>query len=93
MHLAHYLGLLHRSQTELGEAFYEVAEGHQEEPDIFYTCKKLAAECEDHSRQLEPFAKKYAEDAPEEPERLHSELFQGLREGASGSCATCRTST
>jgi hypothetical protein len=84
MHLAHYLGLLHRSQIELGEAFHEIAEGHHEEPDIFHTCEKLAAQCEDHARQLEPFAKRYSEEAPEEPERLHSELFQGIRSGGLG---------
>jgi hypothetical protein len=43
MHLAHYLGLLHRAQIELGEAFHEVAEQHQDEPDVIQTCKKLAA--------------------------------------------------
>ena len=84
MHLAHYLGLLHRSQTELGEAFHEVADGHHDEPDIFHICKKLAAQCEDHARQLESFAKRYSEEAPEEPERLHSELFQGIRSGGLG---------
>lgn len=84
MHLAHYLGLLHRAQTELAEAFHEVADGHEEEPDIFVTCKNLAAQCEDHARQLEPFAKRYSEESPEEPERLHSELFQGIRSGGLG---------
>jgi hypothetical protein len=67
MRLAHYLGLLHRAQTELAEAFHEVADGHEEELDIFVTCKKLAAQCEDHARQLEPFAKRYSEESPEEP--------------------------
>jgi hypothetical protein len=28
MHLAHYLGLLHLSEEELGKAFREVGEGH-----------------------------------------------------------------
>lgn len=84
MHLAHYLGLLHRSQTELAEAFHEVADGHREEPDVYYICEKLAAQCEDHARQLDPFAKRYSEDAPDEPERLHSDLFQGTRRGGLG---------
>ena len=84
MHLAHYLGLLHRSQIELGEAFHEVAEQHQDEPDVTLTCKKLAAQCADHARQLEPFAERYSEDAPDEPEKLHSDLFQGVRSGGLG---------
>ena len=34
MHLAHYLALLHRSQTELGDAFRTVAHSHAEEHDV-----------------------------------------------------------
>jgi hypothetical protein len=33
---------------------------------------------------LEPFARRYAEEAPDEPERLHSELFGGTRTGGLG---------
>ena len=39
MHLAHYVGLLHRSLVELGAAFREVANMHGEEPDIA-TCAR-----------------------------------------------------
>jgi hypothetical protein len=82
--LAHYLGLLHRSETELGEALLEVAEGHAEEPDVRTTCTKLARDCARHAEQLEPFARRYGEEAEDEPERLHSELFQGTRSGGLG---------
>lgn len=84
MHLAHYLGLLHKAQDTLGDAFHEVATSHHEEPDVYLVCEKLARQCEDHSRQLAPFARRYAEDAPDEPERLHSELFGGTRRGGLG---------
>jgi hypothetical protein len=84
MQLAHYIGLLHRSEEELGKAFREVADAHGEEPDVFHLCSKLAADCEGHAQRLEPFAERYGEDAPEEPERLHSELFQGSRSGGLG---------
>jgi hypothetical protein len=84
MHLAHYLGLLRRSEQELGKAFREVGEGHPDEVDVFHTCQKLAKECDEHADRLAPFADRYGEDAPAEPERLHSELFSGARTGGLG---------
>jgi hypothetical protein len=84
VHLAHYLGLLHRSQTELADAFREVAAAHRDEADVFHTCERLARQCDRHAEQLEPFAQRYGEEAADEPERLHSELFQGTRMGGIG---------
>jgi hypothetical protein len=84
VHLAHYLGLLHRSQTELARAFHEVADAHGDEPDVTLTCQRLAEECTADAERLGPFARRYAEDAPDEPERLHSELFRGTRSGGLG---------
>lgn len=84
MHLAHYLGLLRRAQLNLADAFREVAAAHADEADVEHLCRKLAAECEDHANRLEPFAERYGEDAPDEPDRLHSELFRGPRSGGLG---------
>jgi hypothetical protein len=84
MHLAHYLGLLHKAQLELADAFRDVADGHSEEADILSTCNKLAAQCDAQAEKLEPFAERYGDEAPDEPERLHSELFQGIRGGGLG---------
>jgi hypothetical protein len=84
LHLAHYLGLLHRAQVELGAAFREVGEAHADEADVLHLSRKLAAECDRHAERLQPFAERYGEDAPSEPERLHSELFKGTREGGLG---------
>jgi hypothetical protein len=84
LHLAHYLGLLHRAQLNLADAFREVAEAHGDEADVVTICRKLAAECDDHAGQLGPFADRYGEDAPSEPDRLHSELFRGPRSGGLG---------
>jgi hypothetical protein len=84
MMLAHYIGLLHRAEQELGAALREVGEGHVEEPDVHVICAKLAADCETHAERLEPFAGRYGEEAEDEPERLHSELFQGTRSGELG---------
>ncbi|MBW4716890.1 hypothetical protein [Saccharothrix obliqua] len=84
MHLAHYLGLLHRAQLTLGDAFREVGAAHGDEPDVAEQCARQARRCDRHARDLEPFARRYAEDAPDEPERLHSELFRGTRTGGLG---------
>jgi hypothetical protein len=82
--LAHYLGLLHKSETELADAFRSLGAAHAEEADVHQICKKLAAECDRHAEELQPFADRYGEDAPTEPERLHSELFRGTRTGPIG---------
>jgi hypothetical protein len=84
MHLAHYLGLLHRSQTALAEAFRQVAEAHGEEPDVAQLGRQQVQVCDRHAERLRPFVDRYAEDAPTEPERLHSELFRGTRTGGIG---------
>ena len=84
MNLAHYLGLLHRAQIELADAFREVADAHRDEPDVLLDCEKLAKQCDRHAEALQPFAERYGEDADAEPDRLHSEIFKGSREGGLG---------
>lgn len=84
MHLAHYLGLLHRAQARLADAFREVADAHAEEPDIRHLCQQQAERCDEHAQRLQPFAARYSEDAPAEPDRLHSQLFTGTRTGGLG---------
>ena len=84
MQVAHYLGLLHRAELNLATAFREVAEGHPGEADVVQLCGRLADECDGHAERLQPFAERYGEDAPAEPDRLHSEIFNGSREGGLG---------
>lgn len=84
MMLAHYLGLLHRAEENLAASFREVADGHRGEVDVYYTCRNLAEECDAHAEQLRPFVDRYGEDAPDEPDRLHSDIFQGSRKGGLG---------
>jgi hypothetical protein len=84
VHLAHYLALLHRSQTQLADAFRTTARSHADEHDVQGICAKLAARCDRHAEQLKPFTERYGEDAPGEPERLHGELFGGPRDGPLG---------
>ncbi|BAL88730.1 hypothetical protein AMIS_35100 [Actinoplanes missouriensis 431] len=84
MHLAHYLGLLHRAQITLADAFRQVGAAHRDEPDVAHLCEQQARVCDGHAGRLEPFVRRYAEEAPEEPDRLHSELFRGTRTGGIG---------
>jgi hypothetical protein len=84
VNLAHYIGLLHRAQGELAKAFREVAEAHAEEAEVLHVANLLARQCDGHVEQLAPFAERYGEAAPDEPQRLHSELFRGSREGPVG---------
>lgn len=84
MHLAHYLGLLHRSQLALADALRQVGEHHRDEPDVEHICRHLADQAEKHAGKLAPFAERYHEEAPEEPERLYATLFTGTRSGGIG---------
>ena len=84
MLLTHYLGLLHRAELELADALREVSGDHGDEPDVTAICDKLAADATAHAERLNPFAERYGEEAEDEPERLHSELFQGTRSGGLG---------
>jgi hypothetical protein len=61
-----------------------VREAHRDESDVYHLCGVLAGQCESHAEQLEPFARRYGEDGPDEPDRLHSELFKGTRKGGLG---------
>lgn len=85
MNLSCYLGLLHRAQVDLAEAFEQVGGAHSEEADVRIICGQLAGQCREHAAQLEPFADRYGEDeSADEPDRLHSELFKGTRSGGLG---------
>jgi hypothetical protein len=84
VHLASYLGLLHLAELKLARAYLAVAEAHGDEPDVETLCRRFAGQCTAHADALAPFADRYGEDQPEEPERLHSELFGGTRGGGLG---------
>jgi len=84
MQLAHYLSLLLRAQGELAGALREVGAAHGDEPDVATLCEQQAGRCDERERELRPFADRYGEDAEDEPERLHSELFRGTRSGGLG---------
>ncbi|MEV4619082.1 hypothetical protein AB0J74_10310 [Asanoa sp. NPDC049573] len=84
MHVAHYLGLQHRAEANLADAFRQVAAAHAAEADVFHLTGKLAAQCDQHVERLAPFIETYSAEAPDEPERLHADLFAGARSGGLG---------
>jgi hypothetical protein len=84
VHLAHYVGLLHRAQVNLADAFRQVGGAHGDEPDIRLLCAQQAEVSDSHAERLRPFVERYAAQAPDEPDRLHSELFRGTRNGGIG---------
>lgn len=84
MHVGNYLGLVHQSQEHLGSAFDTIAQHHQDEPDVYVECKLMSSWCRDSLQPLEPLVERYGEERSEEPERLHSDLFQGPRQGGLG---------
>jgi hypothetical protein len=84
MQLLHWLGLLHRSLDELAEAYRQVAEHHGDDPDVVQECQTLAERCDEHGAALAPIVDRYGEEANDEPERLHRDLFDGTRTGGLG---------
>jgi hypothetical protein len=84
MHLGHYLRLLHTAQCNLAGGFRAVADGHADDADIFHLCHKLGRQCHDHAEQLAPHADRYADEAGDEPDALHSDIFGGPRSGGLG---------
>lgn len=84
MHLANYLGYLHKAETNLADGLRKVGEAHAADADIYHTANTLARQCEAHSEGLAPFIKSYGEEAPTEPDRLYHQLFDQTREGGLG---------
>lgn len=84
MLIGHELGLLHGAETELARALREVVAAHGQETDVATLGSRFAGEAERHAAALAPFAERYGEAPEGEPERLHSALFGGTREGALG---------
>ena len=84
MLLAHYLGLVHRSEGELARAYREVAERHADEPDVYAMCQLLAKQCDEHVCALGPFVDRYGEEEQSDPQDLHSDLFDEPHDGSLG---------
>jgi hypothetical protein len=84
MQLAVYVGLVHRGEQTLADAFRQVAAGHADEVDVAHTCHTLATWCDDHVGRLDPVARRYGEMNVAEPERLHADGLAETRTGPVG---------
>lgn len=86
MKLPSYLGLLSTAEQTLAESFRQVADGHGEEPDVYFLCSTLAQQCDSHERALAPILERYGEDDDQdgEPERIHADGLSETRSGPVG---------
>lgn len=84
MHLATYLGLVDHGEATLAESFRQVAAGHPLEADVVHLCERFAVQCDSHREQLDDAVRRYGEDGPQEPERLHAQGLDGTRTGGIG---------
>jgi hypothetical protein len=82
MHLSAYLSLLSHAERRLAQAYWEVADTHRDEPDIFNLYHMFSNQSDAHVERLQPFVDRYGEHYEGEPDRLHSDLFSGTREGS-----------
>lgn len=84
MHMATFLGLVHKGEQHLADALTTVAEKHLDEPDIPVTCKLLASWSREHAQKLQPILDRYGEQPVVAPLLLHTLLFKGPRAGTVG---------
>jgi anaerobic selenocysteine-containing dehydrogenase len=82
--LSLYVGLLHRSEEHLSDAFKNVADHHRQSPDIYETCMLMAGWSAEHVQKLHPLIARYREESKKEPDRLRRALFEGPRSGGVG---------
>lgn len=82
MHVGNYLGILHRSEQDLADAFKTIADHHGEEPDVYNMCKLLASWSEEHVEDIKPLVDRYSEEKSDEPDRLKQSLFEQPRTGS-----------
>ncbi|MGE5497587.1 MAG: hypothetical protein ACM3Q2_05945 [Syntrophothermus sp.] len=84
MFVANYIGLLHKSENDLRNAFQKVSDEHKDEPDIEEVCKELASWSEVHVNNMQSIIDRYKEHKEDEPDNLLKTLFHGVRKGGLG---------
>jgi hypothetical protein len=84
MHLIHYLEFLRRTEADLAVALRATADAHGDEPDVASQCETQARRCEAAARRMAVSVQRYRDNAPPEPDQLHSGLFGGTRSGGLG---------
>jgi hypothetical protein len=85
VNVAVYVGMLRAAEQSLADAFQRVADGHGEEPDVWFLCRGLAEQCQAHAHDLAPAVQRYGETRSDnEPERLEAEGLAETRSGPLG---------
>lgn len=79
MHLAHYLHLLYGAQERLSDAYRSAADGHVDEVEVYYTCRKLSRQADAQARTLLPYLDQYRRQGPPEPQPNPTAVFHGPR--------------
>jgi hypothetical protein len=85
--VAHYLGLVGATETELRDACLLVAERHERNPEIARGATTLAIWSADHLGWLSPHIERYGASESDTPAKLRAALFGGSRPGAIGELA------
>lgn len=86
MHLTTYVRLLEGAEGTLRDSYRVVADGHRADADVYYTCRRFAADCTSHVEALRPAVSRYERDreSQPEPERLHPSGLNSPRSGPVG---------
>jgi hypothetical protein len=91
MHLANYLGLLHRAEEALAGALAAVAEAHRDEPDVKVVCQRFAGQATAHAQALAPSSTATAATGPRSRSACTPSCSAAPAKAASACCATCTT--
>lgn len=84
MHLATVLGLVVRSEEQLADSLLQVANKHDGNAEVRDMCKQLAEWSRGHVSALAEFSVEFGTESVDEPQRVRSALFHGMRLGGFG---------
>jgi hypothetical protein len=78
------IGLARAGERLLAEALLLVANRHERDSEVRDMCKQLADDVVGHRPVLDSLSQRYGEETVEDPERVRSALFHGIRIGGIG---------
>jgi hypothetical protein len=84
MQIPRFLTLAKSSEQQLAESFLQVATKHEKNAGVRDMCKQLAHWSQNHVTALGPLIDRFGGKEDDEPERVRSALFHGMRIGGLG---------
>ena len=84
MHLTTVLALVASSEEQLADSLLQVANKHDGNAEVRDMCKQLAEWSRAHVSGLTDFIKEFGTESVDEPQRVRSALFHGVRLGGFG---------